>query len=216
MPKFSIYIPDELWEKALATAPDTKPSTLVQAALRRMIASQGPRLSLANFSDAMLEERRKVLAKVAAKAREAYLSGYQVGLRVMADDELSWQAIEDFERLGWDFEAWKNEFSGWYGQNWGEWWDGYGQEVETGITDSGIQAEQGPTGAVLEGLIDAFKDLRAAALAGLRGEASDHRASPSETPDAAQAQAQVEVEAAPAEADAPDTETTESIAEALP
>jgi hypothetical protein len=212
MPKFSIYIQDELWERALATAPDTKPSTLVQAALRRLIGSQAPRLSLANFSDELLEQRRNVLAKVAGQAREAYLSGYEIGLKVMADDELPWEAIEDFERLGWNFEAWKKEFSGWYGQDWTGWWEAYGAPE----TDSGLQAEEGPMGAVLEGLIDAFKDLRAAALAELRGETPGDLVPPPDMPEAGPAETLGEVQRAPDGTDEPETEVADTTTEALP
>src|SRR5690242_12075232 len=101
MPKFSIYVPNDLWARAESINPGAKPSAVVQDALERLVGGQARRPALQTFSDSLLEHRRQVLAKATERAQGAYLAGYETGLNVIADDDLPWSAIEDFERLGW-------------------------------------------------------------------------------------------------------------------
>lgn len=164
MPKFSIYIPDDLWTDAQAAEPETKASALVQGALRRLIDAKG-RKSYASLPADVMEIRARVFAQAAEQARESYVNGYRIGLRFI--EEFPWEAIEDFQRVGWDIARWDDELSnaeypcgedengGTLHYDFDSFWNSFAQEV---LSSTLAQFER-PVGPLREGFIDAFRDV---------------------------------------------------------
>jgi hypothetical protein len=161
MPKFSIYVPDDLWVSAQAAQPEAKPSPLVQTALRRLVDSES-RKSYASLPADVLAERERVLAIVTGRARKSYVAGYRIGL--MFIEEFPWDAIEDFQRVGWDIESWTNSVEnyeipvrGEEGRRWD--FDTFWEYCAEGELESSLAASEPPTGAIREGFVDAFRDV---------------------------------------------------------
>jgi hypothetical protein len=164
MPKFSIYIPDDLWTDAQAAEPEAKASALVQGALRRLIDAKG-RKGYASLPADVMETRARVFAQAAEHARESYVSGYRIGLRFI--EEFPWEAIEDFQRVGWDIARWEDALSDaeyecekdddgkTYVYDFNSFWNSFAQEV---LFSSLAQFER-PVGPLHEGFIDAFRDV---------------------------------------------------------
>jgi hypothetical protein len=164
MPKFSIYIPDDLWTDAQAAEPEAKASALVQGALKRLIDAKG-RKGYASLPDDVMEARARVFAQAAERARESYVNGYRIGLRFI--EEFPWEAIEDFQRVGWDIARWDDELSNAEYEcgedengktlvyDFDSFWNGFAQEV---LFSSLAQLER-PAGSLCEGFIDAFRDV---------------------------------------------------------
>jgi hypothetical protein len=164
MPKFSIYIPDDLWTDAQAAEPATKASALVQGALRRLIDAKG-RKGYASLPDDVMEARARVFAQAAERARESYVNGYRIGLRFV--EEFPWEAIEDFQRVGWDIAEWDAELSdaaypcgkdkdgNTLVYDFDSFWNGFAQEV----LSSFMAQQERPAGPLREGFIDAFRDV---------------------------------------------------------
>lgn len=165
MPKFSIYIPDDLWTEVQASSPNAKPSPLVQDALRRFLATQAPQ-PRTRLPEAVLVERERVIRKSVAAAEKSYVDGYRIGLVFI--DLMPWAAIEDFERLDWDIEAWDVELGNYQVLNGdGDVWDfdETWNEFANGQLDSVLATTQRPMGILKDGFVDAFRDVLAAAHA---------------------------------------------------
>jgi hypothetical protein len=164
MPKFSIYIPDDLWADAQAAEPEAKASALVQGALKRLIDAKG-RKGYASLPDDVMEARARVFSKAAERARESYVNGYRIGLRFI--EEFPWEAIEDFQRVGWDIAQWDAELSNaeypcgedengaTLSYDFDSFWESIAQEV---LSSTLAQLER-PAGPLREGFIDAFRDV---------------------------------------------------------
>jgi len=163
MPKFSIYIPDDLWADAQAAEPEAKASALVQGALKRLIDAKG-RKGYAALPADVIAERERVLAIVTGRARESYVAGYRIGL--MFIEEFPWDAIEDFQRVGWDIDDWTNSVENYRIPVRGEadrFWDfdTFWEDCSEGELLSSLAASERPTGAIREGFVDAFRDVLA-------------------------------------------------------
>lgn len=155
MPKFSIYVPDDLWTAVLAASPDVKPSPLVQAALKRLVDDRS--LSArAQLPEAVIVQRDRVVRRAAAQAAGRYVDGYQIGLSFI--EELPWAAIEDFDRIGLDIDEW-DPFLSTYGKNFSDEWRDHSADV----LESFIAQDEKPTGMLRDGFLDAFRDVLAAA-----------------------------------------------------
>jgi hypothetical protein len=113
MPKLSIYLKDDLWERAqtLAGAKDDKPnaSALVQRALELMLRERETRNAALSAAAVIDRERLDaVVARVRAGAREEFERGYASGLDLVEaigfgelGEIIQWGTIEECEPL-WD------------------------------------------------------------------------------------------------------------------
>jgi hypothetical protein len=109
MPKLSVSVPDELWERAQAVAPESGPSQLVQAALRRYVAGATGRLPLLRQrspeSRALLEQ---VLQRVVDRTQATYDDGYRAGLEFA--EAAPWKLIETLAQNDWSLGNWLEEW----------------------------------------------------------------------------------------------------------
>jgi hypothetical protein len=167
MPKLSVSVPDDVWAEAASQVPALKASALVQEALRTFISTHKARPAYAALPNELTRRREAIVANVAIKVRRTYLEGYEVGLNMI--DELPWDAIEDLERVGWDVYAWDPELENYQVEgepvlNFDDLWMRHGEDY----TQSALQRKNGPSGVMLEGLVDAFKDVVRAGMEGVR------------------------------------------------
>src|SRR5262245_61589124 len=90
MPKFTVYIPDELWTEAAQADKGSNASQLVQAALRdRLVRAR----ATAPMSAELTELFEKTAAAVEANGRREYDAGYRFGLNVAAG--LAWTHLAE-------------------------------------------------------------------------------------------------------------------------
>lgn len=188
MPKLSVYIADELWNKAKALEPSDGPSQILQAALAEMIERAQAR-PYAVLSDQIRESQEKAAARVAGRLAEAYQVGYELGLSFAAD--LTWDVLSVFAGVGFDLSKMREmmqqqdflaiaEDGEEYVVDWDDFWESEAYAFSSHIT---------PTGVVLEGFVDACRNLWEAAggpalgpvsppavAAGRPGEPEDHGA----------------------------------------
>ena len=102
MAKLSVYVPDDLLERAKQADPDLRPSQVLRSALEdRLPQTQRP---YAIVNDYLLAQRAAAQEIVNRRATEAYQEGYKVGLEFAT--ALPWQAFENFAQSGWDLAAW--------------------------------------------------------------------------------------------------------------
>ncbi len=108
MPKFSVYVPDELWDSARAAEPHLNPSQLMQTALRRFVgeATARPVFTRERPADSRAQVAA-VRAQLAQRARERYEAGYQQGLALATT--LPWEALDQLAELEWDLTRWDEE-----------------------------------------------------------------------------------------------------------
>lgn len=108
MPKFSVYVPDDLWEQARAAEPELNPSQLMQTALRRYVGRSAGRPAFTrerpSDSQALVANAREQLL---LRARQRYEEGYQHGLKLVTD--LPWESIDRLSRHNWDLNLWLQE-----------------------------------------------------------------------------------------------------------
>jgi len=162
VPKLSVYIADELWNKAKALEPSDGPSQILQAALVDRIERVEAR-PYAVLSDHLREAQEKAAARVANRLAEAYQTGYELGLFFAGD--LMWDALNAFASVGFDlpkmqemmeledFFAFTEDGED-YRVDWDKFWTAHGHS---------LSIETAPTGVVLEGFIDACRNLWEAA-----------------------------------------------------
>jgi hypothetical protein len=197
MPKFSIYVPDDLWASAQAAQPEAKPSPLVQTALRRLVDAES-RKSYAALPADVLAERERVLAIVTREARESYVEGYRIGLEFI--EEFEWEAIEDFRRLEWSVDNWADSLDDRETPVPGEadhvWtFDTFWRYRAGEHMSSILNALERPTGVIREGFVDAFRDVLTEATQAIRHVAPQATvADPAGDPDPAEATAKEETE----------------------
>jgi hypothetical protein len=101
----TVYIPDDLHEKAQAVTGERKTSRLVQLGLRRLVdenrkppAYVTPRNFVSTLRVQQLRDR------LAAQAREDYELGYQVGLQTAG--EMPFSAMDDLAASDFDLSPW--------------------------------------------------------------------------------------------------------------
>jgi hypothetical protein len=106
MAKLSVYVPDELLERAKHADPAMRPSQVLQGALeQRLPRAERP---YAVISDALREQRLAAQEIVNRRATEAYQEGYEVGLSFAT--ALPWRAFENFAQLDWNLNSWVYAF----------------------------------------------------------------------------------------------------------
>jgi len=89
----TVYIPDDLLERAQALLPDVNPSKLVQRGLAQLVEDfQGPVYANARL-DAVASEIERLRDHFAVEAKDEYERGYRKALA--AADSLSWRVLEE-------------------------------------------------------------------------------------------------------------------------
>src|SRR4051812_6234002 len=78
--KTSVYVPDDLWEKAKVADPETNLSQLVQQVLRDRFGDGSSRPGFAQVSGEQIERREALRQLVHDQVVAAYQSGYWFGL----------------------------------------------------------------------------------------------------------------------------------------
>lgn len=103
MPKVSVYLPDELYERARAS--DANVSQLIQTALRQHLGQQTLRPAFASDTPADMGDAEEQLAqRLASEARQIYERGYRCGLEVAK--QLHWDDIDLLAEAGWKVSKW--------------------------------------------------------------------------------------------------------------
>ena len=151
VPKVSVYVPDELWDKVKTLAPETGGSQLIQETIREYV-DRRERKPYAILSDGLLAQKRAAEKKALDKLAEAYRAGYGFGLRIA--DDLTWEMFYAFARVDWDFDEFDDEtVNGDYrGYQFNNAWT-------TIARDNRLSEDDWPQGPVREGIVDALKDL---------------------------------------------------------
>src|SRR5713101_992479 len=106
MPKLSVYIPDDLWNRAQEAAGEHNTSQLIQRALQLMVERTaggtykesrplGSEQTLAILKDVYSEE-----------ARAHLLRGYQSALNYLSAYRVPWHAFQDLSDRDFDLKRW--------------------------------------------------------------------------------------------------------------
>ena len=165
MAKLSVYVPDDLLDRARQVDPTIRPSQVLQDALETRV-SGGPR-PFAVLNEHLREQRALAQAIVNQRATEAYQEGYAVGLRIATS--LPWRAFDRFSELHWNLDTWVEEFDEEEYEN----ATATPEEIADGLVvlnfsglmvgsnDSYIplRADGSPTGIAAEGFVDAIREV---------------------------------------------------------
>lgn len=102
----SVYVADELWEKACQVDPLASRSQLVQRGLQRLVDGRAAgAAAIPNGAEEKIEALRNSFA---AQAREEYETGY--GGALAAAEQIPWYALEDFANQSFDTRRWIGRF----------------------------------------------------------------------------------------------------------
>jgi hypothetical protein len=93
MPKFSIYVPDEMWAEVVKAGSDQNPSQIVQAALSDRLEQARRSTQISGELEALLEE---TVSAVAETGRNEFEDGYKRGLHIAA--ALKWEHLRELAR----------------------------------------------------------------------------------------------------------------------
>lgn len=105
MPKLSVSVPDELWERAQVAEPQLGPSQLVQTALQRLVARADHRPSFARSRPADSNDLvQRAKQRLAHTARERYEHGYRTGAEFAGS--LPWPFFERLNSYSWEVDRW--------------------------------------------------------------------------------------------------------------
>lgn len=103
MPRFSIYVPDELWERSRATGGVESPSQLVQKALAEMVSRRATSaLPLAQGVEIDRERLAKIEAAKRSEVAELYGAGLEHGLRIA--EALPFEVLDWLHRFDFDLD----------------------------------------------------------------------------------------------------------------
>jgi len=105
MPKLSLYIPDDLWNRARAVDPALNQSQVAQRALRHWIDAQEarPPAAFEPPPDAA-PPSEGLVRRFANEARDQYQAAYRAAMELA--ERLSWRSLDDLASRGWDWAAW--------------------------------------------------------------------------------------------------------------
>jgi hypothetical protein len=169
--KFSVYVPDELWEAASKRlgGKDKNPSQVVQEALRRRLSEEEARASLLAEGVSVDPERfEAVRSQLLRGARSEFERGYTAGLELA-------EAL-DFDRLAdmacyYEYEL-EDLAGNWgvEGEPWEKWFEKHDVEVDADFPDERFALFR-------QGVARALQDLWAA-LGESRWSAASEQADP--------------------------------------
>jgi hypothetical protein len=102
MPRLSVYVPDDLWGRALDAGSTDSPSQVVQEALTEMVARRASR----ELPFARTEIDQERLAKIEAEKRAELEELFQAGLKAGLDiaDSNSFEALDWLHRFDFDLD----------------------------------------------------------------------------------------------------------------
>lgn len=108
MPKLSIYVPDELWDRVRQARPELNPSQLVQAAIAD-IGGGAPFTSHPDSDTTDTDAFERLKEKLTAEAAHRYGAGSHSALEIVEAlqfglDELSEMAEYDWSVVQWTFQ----------------------------------------------------------------------------------------------------------------
>lgn len=104
MAKLSIYVSDELWDRARQASGDRNSSQLVQEALADWTdARTAPRFSSAP-APAERERLAEIRERMRQEARDTYARGYRAGVEVAS--RLNWQGLDQLAEADFDLAEW--------------------------------------------------------------------------------------------------------------
>jgi hypothetical protein len=101
--KLSIYVPDELWQRA-RQASDENPSSLVQTALERWLGNELKRPPYYESPPPDALRIKQLRDRLEREARALYREGYEEGLRLA--EELNWSQLDRLAAVHWDIARW--------------------------------------------------------------------------------------------------------------
>lgn len=104
MPKFSVYVPDELWNEVREAFPGEKVSEMMQRALRGLVNSTAASPALTRFPNDVRERIETIKSRLEEDARAEYTAGYAGGLDVA--DELKLRHFTSLIEANFDVERW--------------------------------------------------------------------------------------------------------------
>ena len=104
MAKFSVHVPDDLWDQVRAGARDRNTSQLVQQGLRKLVADEQGDPSYAGRPEGADERIHELERRLAAEARVDYERGYTIALD--AASAMPLRVINDLVDAGFDLERW--------------------------------------------------------------------------------------------------------------
>lgn len=97
MPKFSVSVPDDLWEQAKAGSVTDSPSHVVQQALVEFVSSRAQRFEA---DGAQLDDVRELAARKRTEGEELFRRGYSAGLWLANEwpfELIDWASKFDFD-----------------------------------------------------------------------------------------------------------------------
>jgi hypothetical protein len=110
VPKATVYIPDDMWEKVRirASQEGTNVSQVIQSALKQALSMEAPippfALSRPTIPEPVAARLRERLER---EARELYEAGFESGLRLA--DLLSWGQLDRLAAVEWEFRRWSGD-----------------------------------------------------------------------------------------------------------
>ncbi|MGO9898134.1 MAG: hypothetical protein ACLP0J_00215 [Solirubrobacteraceae bacterium] len=108
MAKFSVHVPDDLWEEVRAISSDRNASQLVQQGLRRLVAQQQGEPSYVGQPEGAADRIQEIQARLAAEARDEYERGYRIALEVAA--EIPLRLINHLVDANFDLRRWLDPY----------------------------------------------------------------------------------------------------------
>jgi hypothetical protein len=106
VPKFSVYIPDETWDRAREQAPELNASQLVQLGLRKLAEAATDTPAFARTRPAEVAERFTALQqRFTEQARERYEAGYTEAVD-LAESKFTWGTIDRLAEANWGIRTW--------------------------------------------------------------------------------------------------------------
>jgi hypothetical protein len=150
----SVYVADELWDKVKALAPETGGSQLIQETIREYV-DRRERKPYAVLTDDLLARKKEAARKAVEKLAAPYHVGYAVGLRLA--DDLTWELFRTFADADWDLDEFDSVT---VNEGTGRFEDYQFPDAWAGVADEyHLNEDVYPDGPVLEGIVDALKDL---------------------------------------------------------
>lgn len=107
MPKLSVYVTDELWDKARAASGEHNTSQLIQRALELMVERERTGETYKESRPAGSEATLALLRGIYSDQARIHLErGYQAGLNFLTANRVPWGAFLELADDGFDLKKW--------------------------------------------------------------------------------------------------------------
>ncbi|MBP1704794.1 MAG: hypothetical protein H6Q36_533 [Chloroflexi bacterium] len=105
MPKLSLYVPDDLWNRARAVDPGLNQSQVAQRALQHWIETRpGPGSQAFEPPADSVPVPDSLVQRFAGEAREQYQAAYRTAFQLA--ERISWRSLDELASRGWDWATW--------------------------------------------------------------------------------------------------------------